>query len=264
MRSKHSNWPHPIKPTFRTSLCAMLGVEYPIIVSADISTDRLRCFEPVVMASEAGSVGVLSASQLEVEELRTNIRAVRALTERPFGVDFSGCNDIPQMMVAIEERVPLVAVDLGVPSRILAAARAIGMKILGVMDAACAERDTAYGSVDMVVGPRIVRTREPTGSGLAILSKLVDAVSPKPVILSGNIEDGREIVAALALGAIGVWISAAETDAGGRSSLLRSRKGVMDVHQWNSLDTIGHAVHSLVGESIRELTRLRTGIDAKA
>jgi NAD(P)H-dependent flavin oxidoreductase YrpB (nitropropane dioxygenase family) len=44
---------------------------------------------------------------------------------------------------------------------------------------------------------------------MPLIPQVVDAVSPAPVIAAGGIADGRGIVAALALGAVGVWVGTA-------------------------------------------------------
>jgi len=41
---------------------------------------------------------------------------------------------------------------------------------------------------------------------MALLPQVVDAVHPRPVVAAGGIGDGRGLVAALALGAVGIWV----------------------------------------------------------
>jgi len=79
------------KMRLRTKLCDMLGVEYPIL-SAGMGPTLLgekagAPVELVVAVSEAGGLGVLGGSGFTVDELREAIREIKALTEKPFGVD---------------------------------------------------------------------------------------------------------------------------------------------------------------------------------
>lgn len=75
----------------RTKLCDILGVEYPIL-SAGMGPTLLgektgAPVELVVAVSEAGGLGVLGGSGFTVDELREAIREIKALTDKPFGVD---------------------------------------------------------------------------------------------------------------------------------------------------------------------------------
>lgn len=69
---------------FRTALCDLLGVEYPIIQAgmAGVATPEL-----VAAVSNAGGLGILTGTLLPPDELRNRIRRVRQLTDRPFGVN---------------------------------------------------------------------------------------------------------------------------------------------------------------------------------
>ena len=79
------------RPTLRTKLCDMLGIEYPIL-SAGMGPSLIgeatgATVELVVAVSEAGGLGVLGAAGLTVESMRDAIREIRSLTDKPFGVD---------------------------------------------------------------------------------------------------------------------------------------------------------------------------------
>ena len=79
------------RPTLRTKLCDILGIEYPIL-SAGMGPSLIgekagAPVELVVAVSEAGGLGVLGAAGMTVEEMRDAIRKIKSLTEKPFGVD---------------------------------------------------------------------------------------------------------------------------------------------------------------------------------
>ena len=79
------------KLRLRTKLCDILGVEFPIL-SAGMGPTLLgektgAPVELVVAVSEAGGLGVLGGSGFTVDELREAIREIKALTDKPFGVD---------------------------------------------------------------------------------------------------------------------------------------------------------------------------------
>lgn len=71
----------------RTSLCDMLGIEYPILLAGMGSRGKATPAELVAAVSEAGGMGCIGGSGLEPEQIRAVIRRVRELTAKPFGVD---------------------------------------------------------------------------------------------------------------------------------------------------------------------------------
>ena len=79
------------KRVLKTDLCDILGIEYPVI-SAGMGPTLLgentgAPVELVVAVSEAGGCGVLGASAHSIPQLREDIRKIRSMTDRPFGVD---------------------------------------------------------------------------------------------------------------------------------------------------------------------------------
>lgn len=72
------------KPVFRTSLCDLLGIEYPI-VQAGMS--GVAGPELVAEVSNAGGLGILTGALTSPAELREKIRRIHKLTDRPFGVN---------------------------------------------------------------------------------------------------------------------------------------------------------------------------------
>jgi nitronate monooxygenase len=70
--------------TLRTPLCDLLGVEYPILQSG---MGGVAGPDLVAEVSRAGGLGILAGLLVPPEELRAAIRRVRALTDRPFGVN---------------------------------------------------------------------------------------------------------------------------------------------------------------------------------
>lgn len=80
------------RPVLRTSLCDMLGIEYPIVlagmgpvaggIAGPVATAPL-----VAAVSNAGGLGVLGGAGFSPEKLREEINKVRSMTNKPFGVD---------------------------------------------------------------------------------------------------------------------------------------------------------------------------------
>ena len=72
------------KPTLRTPICDILGIEYPVVLAGMGNVARHRL---VAAVSDAGGLGIMGAATMGPDELREEIRKVRELTDKPFGVD---------------------------------------------------------------------------------------------------------------------------------------------------------------------------------
>lgn len=115
-----------------------------------------------------------------------------------------------QVEVILEMRVPVFASGLGNPAWLVPDAHKIGMKVLGLVGNVRNARRVAEGGADIV----IAQGHEAGGhtgriGTLALVPQVVDAIAPTPVVAAGGVFDGRGLVAALALGAQGVWVGTA-------------------------------------------------------
>jgi nitronate monooxygenase len=75
----------------RTPLCDLLGIDVPII-QAGMGWDKEGMTTPpelVAAVCNAGGLGCIGGSSIRPEVIRERIRRVRALTDRPFGVDIT-------------------------------------------------------------------------------------------------------------------------------------------------------------------------------
>jgi nitronate monooxygenase len=70
--------------SFRTTLCDLLDIEYPIVQSG---MGGVAGPDLVAEVSRAGGLGILAGLNVGPDDLRALIRRVRALTDRPFGVN---------------------------------------------------------------------------------------------------------------------------------------------------------------------------------
>lgn len=69
---------------FRTELCDLLAIDYPILQSG---MGRVAGPELAAEVSKAGGLGILGALGVSGADLRAQIQRVRELTDRPFGVN---------------------------------------------------------------------------------------------------------------------------------------------------------------------------------
>lgn len=126
----------------------------------------------------------------------------RTRTTMAFSRDFFD----KQIQVVLDEKVPVYVAGLGNPAFMVQEAHACGMKVMAIAGAVKHARRFKEGGIDIIVAQGTDGGGHNSRIGtMALVPQVVDAVSPTPVVAAGGIADGRGIVAALALGAVGVW-----------------------------------------------------------
>ncbi|MFP5111124.1 NAD(P)H-dependent flavin oxidoreductase [Bacillaceae bacterium C204] len=193
---------------WKTRITELLNIRFPIIQGG---LAYLAYSELAAAVSNAGGLGQITAMSLaEPEQLRTEIRKVKQLTNNPFGVNFAiGQHGRPFadfLQVAIEEEVPVVSMTGGNPAPILEQLKGTQIKTLVLVAARrqAMKAEELGADAVMVVGQEGGGHlgRDDVGT-LVLVPQVVDAVSI-PVIASGGIGDGRGLMAALSLGAEGI------------------------------------------------------------
>ena len=206
------------RASLHTPLCDLLGIRYPICQAGMAFVARSSLAAAV---SAAGGLGVIAAAHGSPALLRDEIRRVRDLTDKPFGVDVLFAtirvagDEVEQFTdqvkgwtdVTLEERVPVLIAGLGNPGPVTAEAHRLGIKVMALCGNVKQARDHAANGVDVV----IAQGHEAGGhtgriGGMVLIPAVVDAVAPKLVVAAGGVADGRGLAAALALGAVGVWM----------------------------------------------------------
>lgn len=113
----------------------------------------------------------------------------------------------PLLDVAFSHRIRLVASALGPPPPdLVSRAHDAGVLVAALAGTVAHARRHAEAGVDLVVAQG-TEAGGHTGeiSTMVLVPEVVDAVAPVPVLAAGGIARGRQVAAALALGAEGVW-----------------------------------------------------------
>ncbi len=196
-----------------TPLTNLLGVRFPI-VQAPMANNAPPALAAAVSA--AGGLGSVAGGTLSPEELRAEIREVRAATDRPFAVNLFAPPYLDEagLEVVLEERPPVFSFAFGIVEP--APLREAGLVTLGTATTADEARALEQAGVDAVVAQGAEagghRGSFLGGFPLVPLAELVtacvDAVS-LPVVAAGGIVDGTGIAQLLRLGAAGVSLGTA-------------------------------------------------------
>nr|WP_295970165.1 nitronate monooxygenase [uncultured Bacillus sp.] len=192
----------------KTRITEIFGMEYPIVQGG---LAYLAYAELAAAVSNAGGLGQITAATLRTpERLRDEIRKVRALTDKPFGVNFAIARHDGQyrdlLEVVIEEKVPAISITGANPQPVFERLKGENIRTLvlvsGVRQAQKAEQlgADAVMAVGQEGGGHL--GRDDIGT-MVLIPRVVDAVTI-PVLASGGIGDGRGLLAAFALGAEGI------------------------------------------------------------
>ncbi len=115
-----------------------------------------------------------------------------------------------QMEVVIQEEVPIFATGLGTPPWLIEEIRSHGIKYISMVGKARHAKYLMKNRPDVIVAQGTESGGHTGKIGtLPLVPLIVDQMSPIPVVAAGGISDGRGLVAALALGAAGVWMGTA-------------------------------------------------------
>jgi NAD(P)H-dependent flavin oxidoreductase YrpB (nitropropane dioxygenase family) len=124
-----------------------------------------------------------------------------------------------QVDIALAHPIKLIANALGAPPPdVIEKAHAHGVKVAALVGSAHQAQLQAAAGTDIIVASGYEAGGH-TGevASMVLIPEVVDAVAPRPVLAAGGIGSGRQIAAALALGAEGVWtgsiwLTVAESD----------------------------------------------------
>jgi enoyl-[acyl-carrier protein] reductase II len=202
-------------------ICQLLGIRYPIIQAP---MNWVSGADLVAAVSEAGGLGTLGPNsgakditpdvELTGERMRGQIKKVRSLTQKPFAVnivvgfgeDLKYSKKIVE--VVIEEAVPVAVVSVGGPDTYTGVLKDAGVKVLHAISTARHGKKAEEAGVDAVIceGFEAGGHKGFTELTTLILTPLVADAVNVPVVTGGGIGDARGVLAALALGADGIYM----------------------------------------------------------
>jgi enoyl-[acyl-carrier protein] reductase II len=165
-------------------------------------------------------MGIIETSSGELDAIRDEIRAMRDLTDKPFGVNIAQAfvSDPGIVDFVVDQGVKFVTTSAGSPTRYTAQLKDAGLTVFHVVPTLRAAQKAADAGVDglIVEGGEGGGFKNPRPVASMVLLPLVVSRIDLPVIAAGGFLDGATMAAAFALGAEGIqlgtrMVSAAES-----------------------------------------------------
>ena len=202
---------------FSNRVTELLGVDIPIVQAPMGWIARSQLASAV---SNAGALGIIETSSGELDVIRDEIRAIRDLTDKPFGVNIAQAfvRDPHIVEFVAAQGVTFVTTSAGSPTRYTAALKDAGLTVFHVVPNLAGALKAVEAGVDglVVEGGEGGGFKSPRPVSTMVLLPLVASQVDVPIIAAGGFVDGPTMAAAFALGAEGVqmgtrMVSAAES-----------------------------------------------------
>ncbi|HJR25204.1 MAG TPA: nitronate monooxygenase [Acidimicrobiales bacterium] len=193
--------------TFKNRVTDLLGVEIPIVQAPMGWIARSQLASAV---SNAGAMGIIETSSGELDVIRDEIRRMRDLTDKPFGVNIAQAfvRDPSIVEFVVDQGVKFVTTSAGSPTKYTTPLKEAGLTVFHVVPNLAGALKAVDAGVDglIVEGGEGGGFKSPRPVASMVLLPLVVSRVDVPVIAAGGFVDGPTMAAALALGAEGVQL----------------------------------------------------------
>ena len=185
----------------------LFNIEYPIVQAGMVWASGWQLASAV---SNAGALGIIGSGSMYPEVLREHIQKCKAATQKPFGVNVPLLYpDIDKhIQIIIEEKVPIVFTSAGNPKTWTSVLKEQGITVVHVVSSSKFALKAQQAGCHAVVAEGFEagghNGREETTT--MVLIPAVCAAVDIPVLAAGGIATGRQMLAAMVLGADGVQV----------------------------------------------------------
>ena len=224
---------------FSNLITKLFKIDYPIIQAGMIWASGWRLASAV---SQAGALGLIGSGSMYPDVLREHIRKCKQATAKPFGVN------VPlmypeidrQIQVVIEEEVPIIFTSAGNPKTWTNVLKEKGRTVVHVVSSSRFAAKAEEAGCDAVVAEGFEagghNGREETTTMVLVPS--VCAAVKIPVISAGGIVTGRQMLAAMVLGAEGVQIGSRFVASEEASSHLKFKEAIIQAKEGDTALTL--------------------------
>ncbi len=190
---------------FRNRVTELLGVEIPIVQAPMGWIARAQLASAV---SNAGALGIIETSSGELDAVKDEIRKMRDLTDKPFGVNIAQAfvRDPGIVDFVVGQGVKFVTTSAGSPTKYTKPLKEAGLTVFHVVPHLAGALKAIDAGVDglVVEGGEGGGFKNPRDVASMVLLPLVASRVSVPIIAAGGMLDGATMAAAFALGAEGI------------------------------------------------------------
>lgn len=224
---------------FSNRITKLFNIDYPIIQAGMIWASGWRLASAV---SNAGGLGIIGSGSMYPDVLREHIRKCQAATPKPFGVNVPLLYpDIDKhIQVILDEMVKIVFTSAGNPKTWTPVLKEKGVTVVHVVSSSKFAGKSEEAGCDAVVAEGFEagghNGREETTT-MVLIPAVAGAVKI-PVIAAGGIVNGRQMLAAMVLGAEGVQMGSRFVASEEASSHIHFKQAVLNLEEGSTMLTM--------------------------
>lgn len=225
--------------TLSNRITKLFAIDYPIIQAGMIWASGWRLASAV---SNAGGLGLLGAGSMYPDVLKEHIQKCKKATSKPFGVNIPLLYpDIYKLIqIIIDEDVKIVFTSAGNPKTWTGILKEKGITVVHVVSSSKFARKAEEAGCDAVVAEGFEagghNGREETTT--MVLVPAVAGAVKIPVLAAGGIATGRQMLAAMVLGAEGVQVGSRFVATDEASSHLNFKNAVINTQEGDTVLTL--------------------------
>ncbi len=224
---------------FSNRITDLFGIDYPIIQAGMIWASGWRLASAV---SNAGGLGLIGSGSMYPDVLREHIQKCKTATSKPFGVNVPLLYpDIDKhIQIVIDEGVKIVFTSAGNPKTWTSVLKENGITVVHVISSSKFAKKSEEAGCDAVVAEGFEagghNGREETTT-MVLIPAVVTAVKI-PVIAAGGIATGRQMLAAMVMGAEGVQMGSRFVASEEASSHINFKNAVINSNEGDTILTL--------------------------
>jgi len=224
---------------FLNRITKFLAIGYPIIQAGMIWASGWRLASAV---SNAGGLGLIGSGSMYPDVLREHIQKCKAATSKPFGVNVPLLYpDIDKhIQIIIEEGVKIVFTSAGNPKTWTSILKEKGITVVHVVSSSKFAKKAEEAGCDAVVAEGFEagghNGREETTT-MVLIPAVAWAVKI-PVMAAGGIATGKQMLAAMVLGAEGVQVGSRFVASEEASSHISFKNAVINSNEGDTILTM--------------------------